>query len=79
MAASDTEDDRGAALEQLGGYLDVVETQLLKEIAVCTRTETAMTPGGCRLSRSVVQDSGYAACSVTSSDILVAIKAKVLH
>jgi len=34
VAASDTEDDRGAALEQLGGYLDVVETQLLKEIAV---------------------------------------------
>ena len=34
MAASDTEDDRGAALEQLSGYLDVVETQLLKEIAV---------------------------------------------
>ena len=49
VAASDTEDDRGAALEQLGGYLDVVETQLLKEIAVRIRTP------GLQLSRSVLQ------------------------
>ncbi len=34
VAASDTEEQRGAALEQLVAHLDVVETQLLKEIAV---------------------------------------------